>query len=336
MAGNLSDISNESNEKTATNPRLALYKNLTRTNNYRDDSRQEIRRQRLLWEQKKNRDATFDSGRALLDEALQGNDCNDEGMEVQQDETWRSPRRVQKYANQLMMSEWMLEIPSDLAEKWLMVPCPQGRRVLLIASKGMTVAYNKRGVRLGKFSSTLPGGTYQDYKNRCTILDCIWDKDTKTYYTLDVLAWSNQALLDCDTEFRFFWLKTRLEETQGLTERGSLVNSYPILSLPNYPCDSDAGAILDNLSSLPPLDGLLFYHREAHYTHGRTPLVNWLKPFMLSDVFGLQFPPDIYEKPPDYVDIKSYIRKKTTTRRKNKGTDDLMEITSAENVVEMA
>lgn len=64
--------------------------------------------------------------------------------------------------------------------------------------QGATRVYNKRGVRLGKFSSALPGGTYQDYKSNCTILDCIWEKDTKTYFTLDVLAWSNQPLLNCD------------------------------------------------------------------------------------------------------------------------------------------
>jgi len=35
---------------------------------------------------------------------------------------------------QLMLSEWMLEIPENFAEEWVMVPCPVGRRSLVIAS----------------------------------------------------------------------------------------------------------------------------------------------------------------------------------------------------------
>ena len=39
------------------------------------------------------------------------------------------------YRNQLMLSEWMLEIPEKFAEDWLMAPCPAGKRSLVIASK---------------------------------------------------------------------------------------------------------------------------------------------------------------------------------------------------------
>lgn len=43
--------------------------------------------------------------------------------------------RCKHYANQLMMSEWMLEVPQDFVEKWIMVPCPQGKRTLVVAHK---------------------------------------------------------------------------------------------------------------------------------------------------------------------------------------------------------
>lgn len=36
----------------------------------------------------------------------------------------------------------------------------------------------------------------------------------------------------------------------------------------------------------PILDGLLFYHKFAHYTSGVTPLVGWLYPFMVNEVLG--------------------------------------------------
>ncbi len=38
------------------------------------------------------------------------------------------------------------------------------------------------------------------------------------------------------------------------------------------------------------LDGLLFYHKQGHYFHGATPLVGWLKPFMLPEVIGVAVP----------------------------------------------
>jgi hypothetical protein len=37
----------------------------------------------------------------------------------------------------------------------------------------------------------------------------------------------------------------------------------------------------------PTLDGLLFYHSEANYVPGRTPLVGWLKPHMMATVLGV-------------------------------------------------
>lgn len=39
------------------------------------------------------------------------------------------------YARMFMLSEWMLEVPQDFAENWYMVPCPVGKRVLLVAQK---------------------------------------------------------------------------------------------------------------------------------------------------------------------------------------------------------
>lgn len=166
MAENVFDLSVNLNEKIAVNPRIVLYKKPIRNNNYKtessdDESPQEIRRQRLLEEQKKwvenlklsniilvlenpikktfntprKRDATFNAGRGLMDEALHSDDRNDEVMEVQQNDSWKRIKKFQCYANQFMMSEWMLEVPPDLLDKWLMVPCPQGQRTLLIACK---------------------------------------------------------------------------------------------------------------------------------------------------------------------------------------------------------
>ena len=37
------------------------------------------------------------------------------------------------------------------------------------------------------------------------------------------------------------------------------------------------------------VDGILFYHKETHYTHGPTPLIGWLKPFMMKEILGIWF-----------------------------------------------
>ena len=59
------------------------------------------------------------------------------------------------------------------------------------------------------------------------------------------------------------------------------------------------------------LDGLLFYHKLGFYTPGTTPLVGWLKPFMLPEVLNVAVP-DVYagKKPAGYVNIQQHVNKK--------------------------
>ena len=46
------------------------------------------------------------------------------------------------------------------------------------------------------------------------------------------------------------------------------------------------------------MDGALFYHQLCHYTPGRTPLVGWLKPYMIQDILGIPMPVSIMENAP--------------------------------------
>ena len=41
------------------------------------------------------------------------------------------------------------------------------------------------------------------------------------------------------------------------------------------------------LMLFPQMDGLLFYHKMTHYTFGFTPLVLWLRPFMIPEALGV-------------------------------------------------
>ena len=101
------------------------------------------------------------------------------------------------------------------------------------------------------------------------------------------------------TEFRFYWLKTKIEEMPSLSEKTD-DNMYPFIPLDFHSCDT---SIMANIMSCehifgkdgPGLDGLLFYHNKTHYVPGSTPLVGWLKPHMMPRVLGVPVAP-IYLK----------------------------------------
>ncbi|VDQ00754.1 unnamed protein product [Trichobilharzia regenti] len=65
-------------------------------------------------------------------------------------------------------------------------------------------------------------------------------------------------------------------------------------------------------SSMPSyeVDGVLFYHDDVNYEPGATPLVNWLKPYMLPEWFpNIKFHSDFMKNmPSDYTDYLNEIR----------------------------
>lgn len=89
------------------------------------------------------------------------------------------------------------------------------------------------------------------------------------------------------------------------------------------------------------LDGINFYYPESLYTSGETPLVLWLKPFMIPDI--LQRPVNDLlaqlHKPSNYVNIIEYCQgfkkkpKKFKKKQKNYFNCDKMEI---DNLVEVS
>jgi hypothetical protein len=38
-------------------------------------------------------------------------------------------------SSQLMLSEWLIDVPSDLGQEWIVVVCPVGKRALIVASR---------------------------------------------------------------------------------------------------------------------------------------------------------------------------------------------------------
>ncbi|KAJ8417047.1 hypothetical protein AAFF_G00282740 [Aldrovandia affinis] len=287
-------VSAEPNSTAAPHPRLSQYKCKYSV------LEQSERRRRFLDLQKTKRLNYVNHARRLADGDWTGADSEEEeelesgekeagekeeeGMEIEQRK--KLPRH---YANQLMLSEWLVDVPPDLDADWLMVVCPVGKRSLVVASKGSTAAYTKSGYCVNRFPSFLPGGNRhnsamgKDY----TILDCIFSEVDRTYYILDVMCWRGHPVYDCSTEFRFYWLQSKVQEEEGLSEIVKR-NPYRFLSLQSVGCSAEAVQQALAMEYSFGVDGLLFYHRKTHYTPGSTPLVGWLRPYMVTDILGIQ------------------------------------------------
>ncbi|GLE01660.1 hypothetical protein PINS_up010494 [Pythium insidiosum] len=192
----------------------------------------------------------------------------------------RIKRRRAHFAQQLLVPEWMVDVPSDLNGKgsqigagWYVVPRPEGKRCLVVASHGLTIARTQAGSVFKRFPSALPNGSRKTNGSgdAYCILDCIFHEYDKTFYVLDVMCWKGYLLYNCTTEFRWFWLRDKLSE--GTSATASTANPFRFLPLPCYECD-EQGVIDAYTTPFPFLkDGLLFYMKSAHYDLGLTPLV---------------------------------------------------------------
>ena len=208
----------------------------------------------------------------------------------------------------LTMPEWMWDdVPHDLSTKWYVRSRPRGARCLVVASKGKTITRSSRdGRTTATFQSALPGGSARTMRGRGSdcfcILDCVYAEDEKArkddhhrgggrtgkYYVLDVMAWNGAAMYDCDAEFRFFWAHTRLTQECEACERPDVAKGreFSFAMLPWYDADANGvrAAYAEDIGV--ERDGLLFYHKEAAYDVGVTPLVLLWRDAMTSRFFA--------------------------------------------------
>ncbi|KAK7116316.1 snurportin-1-like [Littorina saxatilis] len=281
LAGSF-EISSDPNKVSAPHPRFAQFKSKS------SKSDQNNRRRELLENQKKNRFDFLNHVRKLTEDDWKNEEEEEEeeeGMDV--DGKIKRPGRF--YKDQLMLSEWLVEVPPDLAEEWLMVLCPVGRRTLVVTNKFSTKAYSKGGHFIRSFPSHLPGGKRrQSQSKNCTVLDCVYNELEKTFYVLDLMCWNGHSIYETETEFRFFWLHDKFQEIPELGET-SKTNPLKFVPLPSFPCTPES--ITNAVTSANfEIDGLLFYHKRTHYLFGSSPLVVWLKPYMLPEILNIQVP----------------------------------------------
>lgn len=180
------------------------------------------------------------------------------------------------FARQLMLPEWMVDIPSYLKKDWFVMPRPEGQRCLVISANGITLSRQRNGRILHSFPSALPNGARTKEvaagSHVYCILDCIFHEPDKTYYVIDMMCWRGYSLFDCTAEFRFFWMTTKLAET-GALGAPSAHHHYQFSVVPVYECN--VAALQAVYSGPVPFqrDGILFYNRHALYELGLTPLV---------------------------------------------------------------
>ncbi|XP_055841783.1 snurportin-1 [Episyrphus balteatus] len=281
------------------------FADLYKSNNRSDI--QETRRKQLLKEQKLNRSLFQDESRNLQEIVFSKTDNKHETHKSKY-----KPRTFKKKYQidaKLQLSEWLREKPENIND-WFLVPCPKGQRCMVIACNGYTEMYTKSGRLIDTFQSLLPGNVGS--KNDVTILDCVYVDDKSTFYILDALTFGNQDLINCEAQFRFFWLTSKFVENSY--DEISESNPYAFECIRFYDFENTTSVSIgfqqfplweDNS---PELDGFLFYHKEASYTFGTTPLVGWLFAFMVPEVLDFSVSPEyMTQKPENYSGYFKYI-----------------------------
>ncbi|CAN6914513.1 hypothetical protein HID58_078149 [Brassica napus] len=205
-----------------------------------------------------------------------GHESEASSFSIRQASSLRGPEARKWFASQLMLPEWMIDVPENLSRDWYVLARPAGKRCFVVSTDGVTVSRLRNGSVLHHFPSALPGGARkkgvsgpaQSY----SILDCIFHEADQTYYVIDMVCWRGYSLYECTAEFRFFWLQSKLDET-GACDPPSFYHKFRFSVVPFYNCDQ-SGLHSAYTGSLPYVkDGLLFYNKHAHYHTGNTPLV---------------------------------------------------------------
>ncbi|CAO4368025.1 unnamed protein product [Caenorhabditis nigoni] len=266
-------------------PRYSQFKNLSKAAEQQAKRRQEkIERQKngLFDKMMKLRNLAFD------DVTSDEDDDEEASTEAHESHHGGKYNKFGRYADKLMLSEWLVDIPETLSEEWTMIMAPIGKRCLVVASRGFTTAYNKAGRQVGQFQSRLPGGNSRSKPDQSwTILDCIYSNHV--YYVLDLLSWNAHEYAENPYDFRQFMLQSKLDETPELKVSTAGFRNIFVLA-PRCKCSREDMAELLVKENDLRLDGLLFYHKSVVYEPGQSPLVGWLKPWMLPEILNVSIP----------------------------------------------
>lgn len=300
----------EENDISEAHPRFSKYKNEGRAKEVQRQRREEYKQRQL--ERRFNylqilRGLKTEIGGEIKNDfnadsmddtdSIASNDTTKEALEL------KKKKRGHK-RNYLMFSEWMVDIPENFENEWVMKLCPEGKRQLVVAANGLTNVYAKSGFRINQFASYLPGGCKSN-RDSLTILDCILDTKKNIFYVLDLISWDSTDFSSSEFEFRHYWLVSRFDENPIFGQK-TKKNPYPFVPLSIYPCTKEGITKGINEEISFKLDGLLFYSKSVFYESGQNPFVGWLLPWMLPDCFGIEIP-EKYKENDEKKEVKEFI-----------------------------
>ena len=279
---------------------LSLYK--LKTNSISSLASQIERRKEVLKKQKEKRDEQISQLRFL-------NNNENESMEEEKPQ-WppRKHRKTPTCPIGMMLAEWLFEVPDDISS-WFIIPCPIGQRCLVVVQSHRAHVYGKYGNLLRTIRTNLP---------RQTILYCIYDNRSSIYHIIDIIMWNGQdysTQIEC--QCRFFMLMS-LNGDSRLNEQFQI--------LPRFKLEDEF---------VEAEDGYLFYHPLGFYQADYSPLVCWLKPFMIEELLQIHLSYPIIQ-PIGYTTAQAYMFEEQSNRKEQqqqflhrksqKKKDDLMSI----------
>lgn len=273
---------------------------------YKNVPSSQERREEFLQEQKEKRHRLADENRKQFELFIKSPVNDDDTLEMDYEEL---QNKKEKFQFVLMKTDWFTDIPEDLEEHWLVKCAPVGFRVMLVSRNRQTICYNSRGKVILKLKSNFSSGGGSNAATGTTILDCIYNKQTKSMFILDCLCWNNMSMIDSDAEFRFYWLNSKFSDEYELSHckkfKFVLVNCFPAQRTLIQDAMFQRLTVGDHQYCY---DGIVFYHKQSHYYFSNTPLVGWLASYMLTEVLQIDVAEEhIAKRPEGYNGIFSYI-----------------------------
>lgn len=71
-----------------------------------------------------------------------------------------------------------------------------------------------------------------------TVLDCIFSRESHSYVVMDIMCWAGYQLYDCKSEFRMYWLCSKVQELPQQGKCGQ--SSFGFQPVPFHSCDTGA------------------------------------------------------------------------------------------------
>jgi len=185
--------------------------------------------------------------------------------------------------------------PPDDLSSWFIIPCPRGRRCILAVQSHRTLVFGKNNNLMWTLSTRLP---------KQTILFCIYDKRSSIYHIVDIIMWNGQDYsTQVECQCRFFVLTSLIGDPR-------LNQHFQIL--PRWILGEKQIFNQEDISE----DGYLFYHPMGFYESGYSPLVCWLKPFMIEEILGININ-GLIEKPDGYITARDFMLDEQSNRKEN-------------------